>query len=280
MKKIKNNRFHTDEIINKLKSSLIEEIKNENKKITIAIIQVGDLHASNVYIRNKIKFCSDVGINTKHIKFKDDVTEEEVIKCISNFNDDKTVCGQMVQLPLPKRFNKRKILDMINPEKDIDGLSSKSLANILTEQKALQPCTPKAVLYLLENITTLESKTILIINDSEMLGLPLSYMLNKKKSTVIIANKFTRNLSDLTLISDIIVSGAGTPFLLKDSMIKKGSIIIDVSINKDEQGKIFGDCSLLGTSKAKIVTAVPGGIGPLTIVFLALNSLSSCKKNI
>jgi methylenetetrahydrofolate dehydrogenase (NADP+) / methenyltetrahydrofolate cyclohydrolase len=277
VKKLKKNRLITAPYVQEIKEELKEKIKIIKDEINIVIIQVGNNYASNVYIKNKIKFCNEVGINTIYKVFDQKITETELIDYINIMNKNSEISGIMVQLPLPSNINKRNVLDAISFFKDIDGLSSKSIQALWTDQECLKPCTALAIVYLMKKIEKLDSKHAVILNDSDILGKPLSKLLLNEKMTVSICNKYTKNLNQITALADFVISGAGTPFLLDDSMIKDGAVVIDVSINKNEDGTIIGDASKLSDTKAKIVTAVPGGVGPLTVSFLALNSLEALK---
>lgn len=277
MKKLKNNRITTNSYVQEIKEELKEKIRVIKDKINIVIIQVGNNYASNVYVKNKVNFCKEVGINTTYKVFDQNISEDELIDYIDIMNKNDEVSGIMVQLPMPSNINKRSVLDSISFHKDIDGLSSKSIQALWTDQECLKPCTALAIVYLMKKIEKLDSKHVVILNDSDILGKPLSKLLLNEKMTVSICNKYTSNLKQITALADFVISGASTPFLLDDSMIKEGAVVIDVSINKNEDGTIIGDASKLSETKAKIVTAVPGGVGPLTVSFLAINSLEAFK---
>jgi len=268
---------------------LIEEIKKEitslkdktNRVPGLTVILIGDFAPSQIYVRNKEKNSKEVGINSNVIKYSKDVTEEEVLKKIKELNNDKDVSGILVQLPLPDQISKEKIINSIDPSKDVDGFNPVNVGNLASGYHAIVPCTPLGCLLLLKKIEkNLSGKHAVIIGRSNLNGKPMAQLLLKENCTVVITHSKTKNLKEECSKADILIAAVGVAKLVKKDWVKDGSIIIDVGIN--QQGdKIVGDVSFEEVKdKAKAITPVPGGVGPMTIACLLKNTLECFKARL
>lgn len=261
-----------------IKQSLKEEINNLEEKPTLVVIQVGNNEASNVYIKNKEKAALYVGMNFKHLKFDSDIKEAEIIEAIEKLNNDSKVNGIIVQLPLPDHLNSNKIINVINPLKDIDGLTTTNLGKLFNGEECLTSCTPTGIIELLKNYKIeLEGKNVVIVGRSTLVGKPLMHLLLKENATVTICHSKTKNLKEYTKEADILIVAVGKKHLINKDMIKEGSVVIDVGINKVD-GKLYGDVNFDDVfDKVSLITPVPGGVGPMTIALLLRNTLKSYK---
>ena len=276
-------------IANEIKNRIKQELEMLSKEPTLAIVLAGNNPASEIYVRNKMKQAAEIGIKTNLIRFADDVPELVLISKIKDLNNDYNTTGIIVQLPLPKQINPKEVIDIINPKKDVDGFNPINVGklNIGIEKDALIPCTPKGCLHLLKTIEKdLSGKNALVIGRSNIVGKPMAAMLVHENCTVSIANSHTKNLKKLCLNSDIIISAVGQANLITAGFIKKDAILIDVAINKkgvSKTGKniLCGDMDFEGiynSGKAKAITPVPGGVGPMTIAMLLSNVLTASKN--
>ena len=268
---------------------LREEIKKEilliksktNKIPGLTVILIGEFAPSQIYVRNKEKNSKEVGINSNVIKYSKDVTEEEVLKKIKELNNDDDVSGILVQLPLPAQINKEKIINAIDPSKDVDGFNPINVGNLASGYKAIVPCTPLGCLLLLKNIEkNLSGKHAVIIGRSNLNGKPMAQLLLKENCSVTISHSKTKNLKEECWKADILIAAVGVANLVKKDWVKDGSIIIDVGINKLGD-KIVGDVSFDEVkNKVKAITPVPGGVGPMTIACLLKNTLECFKARL
>ena len=265
------------EIAQKIKDSVKNEIAKNSYNPGLAVILIGNNPASKLYTKLKIKSCEETGIHSEVHEFEENTNEKEILKKIEELNQNKKIDGILIQLPLPKNYNTVKIIEKINPKKDVDGIHPLNLGKLSTKTKTIIPCTPKGIMKILESITELKGKNIVIINHSNTIGKPLANLLLNKGSTITICHKDTTNLKQHTLMADIIISATGTPNLIDKDMIKKDSIIIDAGISK-KAGKIVGDVNSNVEDKAKYLTSVPGGVGPMTISMLLDNCLILHKE--
>ena len=268
---------------------LREEIKKEitsikdktNKAPGLTVILIGDFAPSQIYVRNKEKNSKEVGINSNVIKYSKDVTEKEVLKKIKELNNDKDVSGILVQLTLPDQISKEKIINSIDPSKDVDGFNPVNVGNLASGYNAIVPCTPLGCLLLLKKIEkNLSGKHAVIIGRSNLNGKPMAQLLLKENCTVVITHSKTKNLKEECLKADILIAAVGVANLVKKDWVKDGSIIIDVGINK-QGDKIVGDVSFEEVkNKVKAITPVPGGVGPMTIACLLKNTLECFKSRL
>lgn len=251
----------------------VEELKEKEGIIPgLAIIRVGNDPASEIYVRNKLKACQEVGIYAVEKHFNEEVNEQEIIDMIEFFNQDKTIDGILVQSPLPKNLDEKKIVSYILGSKDVDGFGIDNLGHLLANQEQVLAATPLGILNLLKEYKIpIVSKKVLIIGRSQIVGRPLAIMFLNRDATVTIAHSKTQNLKELTLQADILVSAVGHPRFITADMVKEGTVCIDVGINR-ENGHVIGDMDFEKIKeKASYITPVPGGVGPMTIVTLLEN---------
>ena len=270
-------------------AALREEIKKEiisiksktNKVPGLSVILIGEFAPSLIYVRNKEKNSKEVGINSNVIKYSNDVKEEEVLKKIKELNNDKNVSGILVQLPLPDQIDKKKIINSIDPSKDVDGFNPINVGNLASGYDAIVPCTPLGCLLLLKKIEkNLSGKHAVIIGRSNLNGKPMAQLLLKENCTVTVAHSKTKNLKEECLKADILIAAVGVANLVKKDWVKDGSIVIDVGINK-QGDKIVGDvCFEEVKDKVKAISPVPGGVGPMTIACLLKNTLKCFKARL
>lgn len=266
----------------KIKEELKEqckELKNEYLLVPkLAIVLVGDNPASLVYVSSKEKACAEVGIQSVVVRLKETVTEECVISEVDKLAQDKTVNAVMVQLPLPKGINERNVLAHIPPEKDADGLTALSAGKMFDGEFSLLPCTPSGIIELLKrNNIELCGKHAVIVGRSNLVGKPLSVLLLCENCTVTVCHSKTQDLSKFTSAADILVVAIGKKNFVTGNMVKQGAVVIDVGINRTEQG-LFGDVDFNAAKEvASYITPVPGGVGPMTVTMLLSNAILACK---
>lgn len=265
-----------------------EQIKNdvENLKklgcpcgIGLAVILVGDDPASQVYVRNKIKACDEVGIKSFLCKLPAESTFDEVAGTISYLNENPDVSGMILQLPLPKHLNENALLDLIDPDKDVDGCHYVQKGRLWTGRDSLVACTPYGVMKLLDyyNIS-LEGKNAVVIGRSNLVGKPLAQLLLDRNCTVTICHSRTQNLKNITSQADIVCVAIGKAKFLKGDMVKEGAVVIDVGMDRDENGKLCGDVDFDEVApKCSFITPVPGGVGPMTVTMLLSNTVKAYK---
>lgn len=263
----------------KLRDKIFVDLKNKidkmDKKPTLVVILAGDDSASQIYVRNKKKTAENLGINSVVINYPDTVIEQELLEKINELNNNKEVTAILVQLPLPKHIDKFKVIDAIAPEKDVDGLTPYNSGKLFAgEEPYVYPCTPKGILLLLDEYNIkLEGKHVVVVGRSNLVGKPISQMMLKRNATVTVCHSYTENLSEITKTADILVSAAGGEIIEKN-MLKSDCVVVDVGIFKDENGKVRGDVDFENVSKiAAYISPVPGGVGPMTIASLMLNTV-------
>jgi methylenetetrahydrofolate dehydrogenase (NADP+) / methenyltetrahydrofolate cyclohydrolase len=257
----------------------IELIKSKTNKVPgLTVILIGDFAPSQIYVRNKEKNSKEVGINSEIVKYPKEVTEQEVLKKIETLNNDNNVSGILVQLPLPTQINKEKIINAIDPKKDVDGFHPTNVGNLSSGYKATVPCTPLGCLLLIKKIEpNLSGKHAVIIGRSNLNGKPMAQLLLKENCTVTIVHSKTKDLKLECQKADILVAAVGVANLVKGDWVKENSIVIDVGINKMGD-KIVGDVEFESVKDiAKAITPVPGGVGPMTIACLLKNTLECFK---
>ena len=267
-----------------LRKELKEEVSNlkiKYKKVPgLSVILIGDLAPSQIYVKNKEKSAIEVGLKSNIIKYPDTVKEKVILDKIDELNKDETVSGILVQLPLPKHIDKQKVIEMIDPLKDVDGFHPTNVGNLSSGYQSMIPCTPLGCYLLIKNIESdLNGKKAVIIGRSNLNGKPMAQLLLKENCTVTITHSKTKDLKAECLAADIVVAAVGIPELVKRDWIKKDAIIIDVGINKTDKG-IVGDVAFDEVSKnAKAITPVPGGVGPMTIACLLKNTIDCFKRS-
>lgn len=254
-----------------MKSFLKEKIALIDDKLKLVVIQVGDDYASSVYVKNKEKLCNELGILFEHLKY-DSITENDLILKIEELNNDKSVTGILLQLPLPFDIDESRVIDAISPLKDVDGLTSKNIGNLFAGNDGLVSCTALGIMEILKSIDVcFESANVVIVGRSKLVGIPLMGLLLEKNATVSVCHSKTKNLKDITSRADIVIVAVHQKKFLTSDYVKDGAVVIDVGINR-EKGKIYGDCAFDELiHKCKYITPVPGGVGPLTVIMLVSN---------
>ncbi len=269
-------------------SAKVAERKSQGKKIPhLAIILVGDDGASQTYVDHKVKACKEVGFHYTMMRFADTISEEKLMKHIDHVNNDEDVDGFIVQLPLPASISVERITEKIRSDKDVDGFTNHNFGSIISKNPLLMPATPFGVMELLRryNIET-EGKNCVIVGASRLVGAPLSMMLVEQgRATVTICNKYTKDLASITRLADILVVAVGKPGLITAEMVKEGAVVIDVGTTRVEGPQykngygLKGDVDFKGVApKASFITPVPGGVGPMTIASLLMNTLRACEN--
>ncbi|MCR8540425.1 MAG: bifunctional methylenetetrahydrofolate dehydrogenase/methenyltetrahydrofolate cyclohydrolase FolD [Prochlorococcus marinus CUG1439] len=277
----------------KLSLKIEERLNNyisSNKKIAnrdpgLAVIRIGEDPASGVYINNKEKACSRVGIKSFIFHLKDNVEQKEVEQLINKLNFDKDIDGMLLQLPIPNKFNEQRLISFINPDKDVDGLNEINIGKLVKNEPAMRSCTPAGIINLLrsQNIK-IEGKKIVVIGRSLLVGKPLALMLLNLNGTVTMTHSKTLNLKKICKEADILIAAAGKPNLVDSSFIKEGAVIIDVGIHRLKSSdinktRLCGDVLLEDViPKVFAYTPVPGGVGPMTVTMLLVNTIFSWKK--
>ena len=259
----------------------VEILKKENKRIPkLAVILVGDNQASQVYVRNKERACQYVGIQSQMINREASISEKELIDIIRQLNVDESVDGILVQLPLPKHINEDHILNVIDPLKDVDGFHPSNVAKLFLNQKALTPCTPKGMMVLLDKINyDLEGKEVVVVGRSHIVGKPVSMLCLQKNATVTIAHSHTKNLKEVCKRADVLIGAVGKAKFFNRDYIKKGAVVLDVGINRDENNKLCGDVDFDDVKDiVSYITPVPNGVGPMTITMLLSNTLDAYEQ--
>jgi methylenetetrahydrofolate dehydrogenase (NADP+)/methenyltetrahydrofolate cyclohydrolase len=246
----------------------------------LAVILVGSDPVSRIYVKNKIRACADAGIRSFRFDYPADVKQDEVVGKIAELNDDPAVHGILVQLPLPASFDMTRILRTISADKDVDGFHLYNVGGLVVGGTVFPPCTPFGVLKLLEyeNIS-LEGKNVVVVGASNIVGKPMALMLMQHEATVCICHAKTRDLAQFTLLADVLVVAAGYPNLILPQMVRTGAVVIDVGINRLADGRLVGDVDFAGVApKASYITPVPGGVGPMTVSMLLINTINSCER--
>jgi methylenetetrahydrofolate dehydrogenase (NADP+)/methenyltetrahydrofolate cyclohydrolase len=246
----------------------------------LAVILVGSDPASQIYVRNKIRACAQVGIRSFRFDFKAGVNPQIVIDKIEELNQDPLVHGILVQLPLPRAFDITRVLHTISVDKDVDGFHLYNVGALVAGGTVFPPCTPYGVLKLLEHEQIpLEGTNVVVVGASNIVGKPMALMLMQHDATVTICHAKTRDLAQFTILADILVVAAGHPNLILPQMVRTGAVVIDVGITRLKNGKLVGDVDFEGVAaKASYITPVPGGVGPMTVSMLLVNTISSCER--
>jgi methylenetetrahydrofolate dehydrogenase (NADP+) / methenyltetrahydrofolate cyclohydrolase len=246
----------------------------------LAVILVGSDPASRIYVKNKIRACIDVGIRSFRFDYPADVKQDEVVAKIAELNEDPAVHGILVQLPLPASFDMARILRTISADKDVDGFHLYNVGGLVVGGTVFPPCTPYGVLKLLEHEKiSLEGKNVVVVGASNIVGKPMALMLMQHEATVCICHAKTRDLAQFTLLADVLVVAAGYPNLILPQMVRTGAVVIDVGINRLADGRLVGDVDFVGVAaKASYITPVPGGVGPMTVSMLLINTVTSCER--
>ena len=263
-----------------IRADLKTKIEKSERKPGLAVVIVGDDAASRIYVRNKIKACGELGIRSYSYELPSDVAQEEVEALLDKLALDKEVDGILLQLPLPKHLNTEAVTAHIPFEKDVDGFSAQNLGLLMQNKQLVSACTPSGVMKLLENEgIELAGKHAVIIGRSETVGKPMAMLLLNANATVTVCHSKTKNLSQVCSQADILISAVGRANFVTDDMVKDGAVVIDVGINRDDNGKLCGDVDFEKVKeKASCITPVPGGVGPMTITMLMYNSYLIASK--
>ncbi len=266
-------------ISEELKSAIALEVSGLNSKPGLAVILVGDNAASKVYVNNKEKGCQEVGFNSIKIKRDENTTEKELLQLIQDLNNDETIDGILVQLPLPNHIDTKKVIEAIDPIKDVDGFHKENMGRLLQNNPTLRPCTPRGVMTMLEKSNINPSGLdAVVIGASNIVGRPMAIELLNAGATVTICHSKTQDLPGKVKSADIVVAAVGIPRFVQADWLKKGSIVIDVGINRLETGELVGDVDFdQAKDVVNAITPVPGGVGPMTIATLLENTLLAHK---
>lgn len=256
-----------------------EKLKEKGILPGLAVIIVGDNPASKVYVRNKIKACHDVGLHSEVHEMPADTQESMLLDTIRNLNENKNIHGILVQLPLPDHINEDKVLETISVEKDVDGFHLYNIGALVVGNTVFPPCTPYGVQCLLEHMDIpIEGQNAVVVGRSNIVGKPMAMMLLHKNATVSICTSKTRDLKFYTSLADILVVATGKPEMITGDMIKPGAAVIDVGINRLDDGRLVGDVDFESVKeKAGYITPVPGGVGPMTITMLVANTVRAAQ---
>ena len=246
----------------------------------LAVILVGENPASQVYVRNKVKACEDSGLHSILEKHPASLTEAALLNRIKALNQDTSIHGILVQLPLPEHIDAQKVIEAISPAKDVDGFHIASAGALMTGMPGFWPCTPYGCMKMLESIGyELKGKHAVVIGRSNIVGKPMALMLLQKNATVTICHSATQDLKAITLQADVIVAAVGKRNILTADMVKPGAVVLDVGMNRNEDGKLCGDIDFAGVEQvAGYITPVPGGVGPMTITMLLVNTLEAAER--
>lgn len=259
----------------------VEQLKGQGVEIGLAVVIVGDDPASQVYVRNKEKACEAVGFNSFKYALPVETTEEELLSLVDKLNNDDRVDGILVQLPLPKHLNDKIIIDNIRPDKDVDAFHPVNVGKIMIGDYSFLPCTPAGVMELIDSTgVEVAGKECVVIGRSNIVGKPQAMLLLHRSGTVTVCHSKTQNLKEVCSRADILVAAVGRPKMITSEYVKEGAVVIDVGMDRDENGKLCGDVDFEDCKeKAGYITPVPGGVGPMTIAMLMQNTLTAGKMH-
>ena len=261
----------------------VERLKAESGLVPgLVVILVGDDPASQVYVRNKERFAKKVGFLSETVRLSESISEEELIQVIEKYNKDERFHGILVQLPLPKHINDKRVILAIDPKKDVDGFHPMNTGHLWSGRPVMVPCTPAGIMELLrEYEVALEGKTAVIIGRSNIVGKPMVQLLLEKNATVTLAHSRTRDLAKVTKQADILIVAIGQGHFVTADFVKEGAVVIDVGMNRDVDGRLIGDVDFEGVEPiASLITPVPGGVGPMTITMLMEQTYQSALRSV
>ncbi len=270
-------------LANKVQTSVaseVEKLKQEKNIVPgLAVILIGDDPASHAYVKMKAKACERVGFYSITHNMPDTISQDEIIATIEMMNNNPRIDGILVQLPLPKHVDTDKILEVIEPSKDVDGFHAYNVGRLVTNLDSFVACTPLGVMKMFEEYNIdLKGQDICVVGASNIVGKPMAALLLNANATVTVTHIFTKDLKAHTSQADIVIVGVGVPGLIKEDMVKEGAIVIDIGINRIEDGSLVGDVDFANVSKkCSYITPVPGGVGPMTIAMLLSNTLKAAK---
>ena len=274
---------------NALSKQLRGEVATRAAKLTaqgikpgLAVVLVGDNPASQVYVRNKVKACEDAGLKSVLEKYPADMTEADLLARVEALNNDPSIHGILVQLPLPKHIDDHKVIEAISPLKDVDGFHVASAGALMVGEPGFKACTPYGCMKMLESIgmANLKGKHAVVIGRSNIVGKPMAMMLLQANATVTVCHSGTADLAYHTRQADVVVAAVGKRNVLTADMVKPGAVVIDVGMNRDDEGKLCGDVDFAGVKEvAGWITPVPGGVGPMTITMLLVNTMEAAERD-
>ena len=273
-------------VSSKIRAGIADEVAKFKTEFSVtpglAVIIVGENPASLVYVRNKHKACVEAGMNSIEVKLPESTTEDELLSKIDDLNKDPLVHGILVQLPLPKHIDETRVLNSITPEKDVDAFHPVNVGKIMIGNYNLLPCTPAGVMDLLDYYgVELSGKRAVVIGRSNIVGKPMALLLLERNATVTVCHSRTKDISEYTRSADVIVVAVGRPNFLKGDIVKPGAVVVDVGINRLDNGKLCGDADFESLRNvASLITPVPGGVGPMTITTLLKNTLSAAREQV
>jgi methylenetetrahydrofolate dehydrogenase (NADP+)/methenyltetrahydrofolate cyclohydrolase len=271
-------------IAKKIRTEIGEEVKDLHKKKGVipglAVVLVGDNPASQIYVKMKAKACNEAGINSIEQRFSSDVSNEELFTTIDKLNKDPSVNGILIQLPLPDNLDTDALLKAVSPAKDVDGFHPFNMGLLLSGKPSFVPCTPFGIMKMLETIgVNPQGKDAVIVGRSNIVGKPTALLLLHKHATITLCHSRTSDIAGKVSTADILIAAIGRPEMIKGDWIKDGAVVIDVGINRLDDGTLVGDVDFKGASKsASFITPVPGGVGPMTIAMLLQNTLKAAKE--
>ena len=270
------------EIAKNLRSKIAEEVSTFERPPGLAVILVGEDPASAVYVRNKELACKQAGFFSDKIIKSENITEEQLLEEVERLNNNPQIDGILVQLPLPKHIDANKVIEHISPLKDVDGFHSENIGKLMQNKSHLRPCTPKGVMTMLESIDCqIEGMNCVVIGASNIVGRPMAMELLNARGTVTICNSKTKDLPGKVREADIVVVGVGIPKMVKGDWVKEGAVVIDVGINRLEDGSLVGDVDYDAIKDTAVaITPVPGGVGPMTIATLLENTLIAYRQSL
>lgn len=257
----------------------VEKLKKKNIFPKLAVIMVGEDKASKVYVRNKSKACEEIGVEYEEFLLKDDTKMEDLLNLIEELNNRPDINGILLQSPIPKHLDINKAFNKIDYRKDVDGFNPVNVGKLVIGEDCFISCTPFGVMKMLEEYgIEIEGKNAVVVGRSNIVGKPLAQCLLKKNATVTICHSRTKNIHEITNNADIVVAALGKPKYIKENMVKEGAVVIDIGINRGDDGKLVGDVDFENVSKkASYITPVPGGVGPMTIAMLMNNVVKAAK---
>lgn len=263
-----------------LRQEIAEEVKKSGVTPGLAVILVGDDPASRLYVNNKKKACAAVGFYSEEITLPADVSQETLIDTVKALNKREDIDGILCQLPLPSHLSDRAVIAAIDPKKDVDAFHAVNAGNILLGTPSFLPCTPAGIMELLSRYhIDIDGKRCVVVGRSNIVGKPMALLLLQKNGTVTVCHSHTRDLAAITRTADILVAAVGVPHFITADMVKAGAVVIDVGMNRDENGKLCGDVDFAAVEPlVSAITPVPGGVGPMTIAMLLKNTLTACKN--
>lgn len=269
----------SSEIKEELKAK-VAELKQKGIEGTLAVIQVGNDPASSVYVKNKKRACEYIGIHSKSFELPEETTQEELLRLISDLNEDGSVNGILTQLPVPAHIDEKEIINAISPKKDVDGFHTQNVGSLAVGQEGFVSCTPAGIIELLKRSDVeIDGKHCVIVGRSNIVGKPMALLMLRENATVTVAHSHTKNLQEICRTADILIVAVGKREFITGDFVKEGAVVIDVGIHRDENKKLFGDVKFEEVSqKASKITPVPGGVGPMTIAMLMHNCVEAMTR--